>query len=74
VQALRAQTPTLPLALLADEAGVAQRFSHLPTRRAERRDAWSAFAQAHSLPLVVVNLNQPDVQGAQTAWAAARTR
>lgn len=66
VQTLQRAAPALPLLLLADEAGFARRFGHLPARMDERREAWQRWAAALALPLVIIDLAQP----ASTAAAA----
>lgn len=60
VQALRLAAPGLPLLCLLDEATLVARFAALPARLAERRAAWQRFADAQKLPLLVLNLAQPD--------------
>ena len=68
---LAAQQPGLPLLVLTDEAAFRQRFAQLPARLAERRAAWQAFARAHGAGWVGVDLQQPDLAGAQELLQAA---
>ena len=71
LQTLQAAPGALPLLLLADEAAFVRRFSGLPERLAQRRAAWQQLAQAQAVPLVFVNLEQPDVAQARAALQAA---
>jgi Protein of unknown function (DUF2868) len=74
LQALHTAAPTLPLLLLADEAGFVARFAHLPARLAERRAAWQAMAANHDAGFVAVNLQAPDTAGAAALLNQALNR
>jgi hypothetical protein len=71
LQTLQAAPGALPLLLLADEAAFARRFTGLPERLAQRRAAWQQLARAQAVPVVFVNLEQPDVAQAKAALQAA---
>lgn len=74
LQTLQAQGPAgegLPLLLLADESAFARRFGELPQRLEQRRAAWQALARAQQVPLVCVNLEQPDLPAASAALQTA---
>jgi hypothetical protein len=74
LQPLQAQGPAgegLPLLLLADESAFARRFGELPQRLEQRRSAWQALARAQQVPLVCVNLEQPDLPAASAALQTA---
>ena len=46
--------------LLADEAEFIRRFANAPQRLDQRRAAWQQLADAHGVPLLWANLQQPD--------------
>jgi hypothetical protein len=72
LQSLQAQAAVgAPLLVLTDEAAFRQRFAQLPARLAERRAAWQAFAHARGAGWVGVDLQQPDLAGAQALLQAA---
>ena len=70
VDALRERAGA-PLVLLADESAFRRRFATLPQRVAERRAAWQAFAEAHGLGFVAIELDEPDLAAALRAFEAA---
>ena len=74
VRSLRARHAGLPLVLVADEAGFAERFVGLPARVVERRAAWQRLADAERVPLVAVNLARPDLAAAPAALLTALAR
>jgi hypothetical protein len=49
------------LVALVDEAPYRARLGADAGRLAERRNAWSAFAAAHRVPVIFVDLSQPDL-------------
>jgi len=56
-QALRALAAAgAPVLLLADEAAFAQRFAHLPERRAQRRAVWHTLAVDHGAAFAALPL------------------
>ena len=67
---LRAGQPTLPLVLLADEAGFVRRFGQLPERLAQRRAAWQALAEAEHVAWLAADLERPDAEAAARAAQA----
>lgn len=60
-----------PLVIVVDEASLDARFGSDPRRRDERRALWQAFAAEVDEPVVFVNLAQPDIAAAETAFDAA---
>ncbi len=71
LQTVQGGATARPLLLLADEAAFVRRFAGLPERLAQRRAAWQQLAQAQGVPLVCVNLEQPDLPAAAAALGAA---
>lgn len=69
VRALRSSP--LPLLLLVDESAFQRRFATLPARIAERRQAWQQWAAAQAVPLVCVDLAEPDLVRARPALQEA---
>jgi hypothetical protein len=61
----------VPVLVLADEAAFRARFAAVPERLAQRRAAWLAFADQLGIPLVIVDLDDPDLAGAEVALQAA---
>lgn len=60
-----------PLVLLVDGSAFRHRFAALPQRVAERRAAWHAFAEAHRVGFVEVELDEPDLAAALRGFEAA---
>ena len=54
------RTAAAPVLLLADEAEFKRRFANAPQRLTQRRAAWQQLADAHGVPLMWADLQQPD--------------
>ena len=71
VRALRRAAPAVAFLVLADETAFRARFATLPTRLAERREAWRLWARSEGIGLVCVDLAQPDLATAERDLQAA---
>ena len=60
LQTLAQAVPDRQRALLLDEAGFIARFGTLPLRLQQRRNAWQQLADEHAVPLLRVDLSQPE--------------
>lgn len=56
IAALQQAAPGVPLRLVADEADFVRRFGSMPGRVAERRAAWTQFAQAAGVEFMALDL------------------
>jgi hypothetical protein len=70
LQALAAPGAGAPV-LLVDESAFVQRFGASSPRRAERRQAWQALAEASGCPVVFVELQTADTVAAEDALTRA---
>ncbi len=70
-QTAQQMAPGAQLLVLADETAFRRRFAQLPARLAERRAAWQAFADGHGAAFLGIDLEQPDIAGAEVALQAA---
>jgi hypothetical protein len=72
VESLGAALPAgTPVLLVVDEAGFRTRFATMPERLAQRQAAWTAFANGRAVPVVFMDLEDPDLAAAEAALQAA---
>jgi hypothetical protein len=74
LQSLQAAAPGVPLLLLADTTAFDRRFAGLPSRGAERRQAWQQMADAHGVGFAAAALDAPDLAATEAAVEAALSR
>jgi hypothetical protein len=66
--------PDTTVIAVVDESTLQRRFSQLPERLEERREAWRAMLAGHGLAPVLVNLEAADLAAAQAAIEGAFER
>lgn len=72
VESLGAALPAgTPVLLVVDEAGFRTRFATMPERLAQRQAAWTAFADGLAVPVVFIDLGDPDLAAAEAGLQAA---